>query len=78
MFLMREVPLYPAGVRNPLGPYLRPMPRVLGGSWGGGRFLMGKVPWQGFKENLKVDEDGDEADEFFEVTDEGLRQRSVR
>ena len=20
------------------------MPRVLGGSWGGGRFLMGKVP----------------------------------
>mmetsp|Transcript_47133 Transcript_47133/g.112347 ORF Transcript_47133/g.112347 Transcript_47133/m.112347 type:complete len:122 (-) Transcript_47133:94-459(-) len=28
------------------------------------------------KENLKVDEDGDEADEFFEVTDEGLRQRN--
>ena len=30
--------------RTPLGPYSRPMPRVLGGSWGGGRFLMGEVP----------------------------------
>jgi len=30
--------------RTPLGPYRRPMPRVLGGSWGGGRFLMGEVP----------------------------------
>ena len=30
--------------RNPLGPYRRPMPRVLGGSLGGGRFLMGEVP----------------------------------
>ena len=29
---------------NPLGPYRRPMPRVLGGSWGGGCFLMGEVP----------------------------------
>ena len=29
--------------RTPVGPYRRPMPRVLGGSWGGGR-LMGKVP----------------------------------
>ena len=29
---------------NPLGPYRRPMPRVLGGSWGGWRFLMGEVP----------------------------------
>jgi hypothetical protein len=28
----------------PLGPYRRPMPRVLGGSWEGGRFLMGEVP----------------------------------
>ena len=28
----------------PPGPYRRPMPRVLGGSWGGGRFLMGEVP----------------------------------
>ena len=28
----------------PLGPYRRPMPRVLGGSEGGGRFLMGEVP----------------------------------
>ena len=30
--------------RNPLGPYRRPMPRVLGGTWRGGRFLMGEVP----------------------------------
>ena len=30
--------------RNPLGPYHRPLPRVLGGSQGGGRFLMGEVP----------------------------------
>jgi hypothetical protein len=29
---------------NPLGPYRRPMPRVLGGSQGGGRFLMGEIP----------------------------------
>ena len=28
----------------PLGPYRRPMARVLGGSSGGGRFLMGEVP----------------------------------
>ena len=27
-----------------LGPYLRPTPRVVGGSQGGGRFLMGEVP----------------------------------
>ena len=27
-----------------LGPYCRPMPRVLGGSYGGGRFFMGEVP----------------------------------
>ena len=26
-----------------LGPYHGPMPRVLGGSWEGGRFLMGEV-----------------------------------
>ena len=26
------------------GPYRRPMPRVLGGSYVGGRFLMGEVP----------------------------------
>ena len=32
------------GKRTSLGPYRRPMPRVLGGSWGGGRFLMGEVP----------------------------------
>ena len=30
--------------RTPLGPYPRPMPRVLGRSWGGGDFLMGEVP----------------------------------
>ena len=29
---------------TPLGPYRRPIPRVLGGSQGGGRFLMGEVP----------------------------------
>ena len=30
--------------RTRLGPYRRPMPRVLGVSKGGGRFLMGEVP----------------------------------
>jgi len=30
--------------RTPLGPFRRPMPRVLGGSWRGGRFLMSEVP----------------------------------
>jgi len=30
--------------RSPLGPYRRAIPRVLGGSEGGGRFLMGEVP----------------------------------
>ena len=30
--------------RTPLGPYVRPMSRVFGGSYGGGRFLMGVVP----------------------------------
>ena len=29
--------------RTHLGPFHRPMPRVLGGSQGGGRFLMGEV-----------------------------------
>ena len=29
---------------HPLGPYRRPMPRVLGGSWGDGRFHMGEAP----------------------------------
>ena len=29
--------------RTSLGPYRRPMPRVLGGSLGGGRFLVGEV-----------------------------------
>ena len=27
-----------------LGPYRRPMPRVIGGSWGGGCFLTSEVP----------------------------------
>ena len=30
--------------RTALGPYRRPMPRVLGGSWGGGHFLVSEVP----------------------------------
>ena len=29
---------------SPIGPHSRPMPRVLGGSYGGGRFIMGEVP----------------------------------
>ena len=33
--------------RNPLGPYRRPMPRDLGGSYGDGRFLMSEVALQG-------------------------------
>ena len=58
-FLVSEVPLYISAPRQrrrtlhigyrgtsppPLGPYRRPMPRVLGGSEGGGRFLMGEIP----------------------------------
>jgi hypothetical protein len=35
--------------RTPLGPDRRPMPWVLGGSWGGGRFLMGEVPQYALK-----------------------------
>ena len=31
--------------RTPLGPYRGPMPRVLGGSEGVVRFLMGEVHW---------------------------------
>jgi len=30
--------------RPPLGPYRRPMPRVLWWSYGGGLFLMSEVP----------------------------------
>ena len=33
--------------RTPLGPYRRPMPRVLGGSQGVVRFIMSKVPLYG-------------------------------
>ena len=29
---------------DPLGPWGRTMSRVIGGFWGGGRFLMGEVP----------------------------------
>ena len=34
--------------RTPLGPYSRPMPRVVWVSQGGGRFLMGEIPLKGF------------------------------
>ena len=34
----------PTRKHPPLGSYRRPMPRALGGSLGGGRFLMGEVP----------------------------------
>ena len=48
VFLMSEVPLYRGTSlirkRLLLGPYSRTMPRVLGGSKGVGRFLMGEVP----------------------------------
>ena len=33
-----------ARIRALLGPCRRPVPRVLGGALGGGRFLMGEVP----------------------------------
>jgi hypothetical protein len=33
---------------TPLGPYRRPVPRVLGGSLGGGCFLMSEVPLHNF------------------------------
>ena len=42
MYLYRGISL--TSKRTPLGPYCRPMPRVLGGSQGGGRFLMSEVP----------------------------------
>ena len=35
------------------GPYRRPMPRVLGGSYGGGRFLVGEVSLHGAQEWLQ-------------------------
>ena len=35
--------------RNPLRPYRRPMLRVLGCSYGGGRFLMGEATLYGFR-----------------------------
>ena len=33
--------------RTHLGPYRRPVPRVLGGTQVGGRFLMGEIPLYG-------------------------------
>ena len=46
--LEEKVLFHPIGVPHrkctPLGPYLRPLPRVLEGSKEGGRFLMGEVP----------------------------------
>ena len=33
--------------RHPLGPCSKPMPKVLGGSSGGGRFLVSEVALQG-------------------------------
>ena len=39
--------------RTPLGPYRRPMSRVLGGGQGGGRFLMNEVPLYGTFETVK-------------------------
>ena len=36
--------------RAPLGPYRRPMLKVLGGSKVGGRFLMGEVPLYALRE----------------------------
>ena len=39
-YMYRGTPL----IRNypPLGPYRRPVPGVLGGSWGGGRLIVGE------------------------------------
>ena len=38
----------PTKTRPLLGPYCRPMHRITGGSWGGGRLLVGEVPLYGF------------------------------
>ena len=35
--------------RTPSGPYCRPMPRVIGGCLGDGRFLMGEEPLYGLR-----------------------------
>ena len=40
--------------RNPLAPYRQPMPRVLGGFYEGGPFLMGGVPLYVFRFNAHV------------------------
>ena len=42
--------------RTPLGPYRRPVPRVLGGSYWGGRFLMSEVPLYISRSYLAVDQ----------------------
>jgi hypothetical protein len=51
--------------RTPLRPYGRPMPRVLGGSLGGGSFLMGEVPLEVAIDHVSVGaqriKDGDAA-----------------
>ena len=39
--------------RTPVGHNRRPMPRILGGSYGGGRFLIGGVPLQTLHHSLK-------------------------
>ena len=41
---------------NPLGPYCRPMSKLLGGSQGGGRFLMGEVPQHTSAVSRKIEE----------------------
>ena len=53
----------PRPARTRVAPLMREMPEGNGGV-------------QGVRPSLAVDEDGDEADEFFEVTDEGIRRRN--
>jgi len=40
----KKIQGYLARKRSPLGPYCRPVPRVVGESYGGGRLLIGEVP----------------------------------
>ena len=44
VFVLKCLGTSPMEKRLPLGRHRRPMPSVLGGSWGGGRFLVGEVP----------------------------------
>ena len=48
--------------RTPLGPYRGPMPRFLGGSQEGGRFLMGEVPFDGMARRMKWRESGQQGE----------------